>query len=31
VPIWYKEDGRKSLSAIAKAMTAHMRWALVEE
>jgi len=31
VPIWYKENGRKSLSAIAKAMTAHMRWALVEE
>lgn len=30
VPIWYKADGRKSLSAIAKAMTAHVRWALDE-
>ena len=30
VPIWYKPDGRKSLNAIAKAMTAHVRWALEE-
>jgi AcrR family transcriptional regulator len=30
VPIWYKANGRKSLSAIAKAMTAHVRWALDE-
>jgi len=30
VPIWYKADGRKSLGAIAKAMTAHVRWALEE-
>ncbi|NBX55266.1 MAG: TetR/AcrR family transcriptional regulator [Betaproteobacteria bacterium] len=28
VPIWYKADGRKSLNAIAKAMTAHVRWAM---
>jgi hypothetical protein len=30
VPIWYKADGRKSLNAIAKAMTTHVRWALEE-
>jgi hypothetical protein len=30
VPIWYKADGRKSLNSIAKAMTAHVRWALEE-
>ena len=30
VPIWYKPGGRKSLRAIAKAMTAHVRWALDE-
>lgn len=31
VPIWYKANGRKSLGAIAKAMTAHVRWALEED
>mgnify|MGYP003334363736 CR=1 FL=1 len=30
VPIWYKADGRMSLNAIAKAMTAHVRLALDE-
>jgi AcrR family transcriptional regulator len=28
VPIWYKPGGRKSLAAIARAMTAHVRLAL---
>jgi AcrR family transcriptional regulator len=28
VPIWYKPGGRKSLPAIAKAITGHMKWAL---
>ncbi|MEN9770638.1 MAG: HTH-type transcriptional repressor KstR2 [Pseudomonadota bacterium] len=27
VPIWYKPDGRKSLQAIAKSMTAHVKLA----
>jgi AcrR family transcriptional regulator len=28
VPIWYKPDGRKSLQAIAKSMTAHVKLAM---
>jgi AcrR family transcriptional regulator len=30
VPIWYKPGGRKSLRAIAKAMTAHVKLAMEE-
>jgi AcrR family transcriptional regulator len=30
VPIWYRPGGRKSLAAIARAMTAHVRLALDE-
>jgi hypothetical protein len=30
VPIWYRPGGRKSLPAIARAMTAHVRLALDE-